>query len=65
MTDADALNVWSDQRLVGHLWRNPVGAIGFRYDPEWITHGGFAVSHTLPRGGGDFTPQARNPVILF
>ena len=57
MTDADALKVWSDQRLVGHLWRNPTGAMGFRYDPEWIAQGGFAVSHTLPLGNGDFTPE--------
>ncbi len=36
MIDPDALNVWNEQRLVGYLWRNPVGYIGFRYDPEWI-----------------------------
>jgi len=40
--DPDALNVWNEQRLVGYLWRNPVGYIGFRYDPEWIAAGGFA-----------------------
>ena len=26
----------------------PRGQIGFRYDGEWLTQGGFAVSHTLP-----------------
>ena len=33
MIDPDALNVWFDDRLVGYLWRNPVGGIGFRYEP--------------------------------
>ena len=57
MTNSDALNVWSNQHLVGNLWRNSTGAIGFRYDPQWITQGGFAVSHTLPLGSGDCTPE--------
>ena len=57
MTDPDALNVWNNQLLVGHLWRNATGAIGFRYDPQWIAQGGFAVSHTLPLGNDDFTPE--------
>ena len=48
MRDPDILNVWHEKRLVGQLWRNTTGAIGFRYDPEWITGGGFAVSRSLP-----------------
>lgn len=48
MIDPDALNVWFADRLVGYLWRNSVGAIGFRYEPDWIDSGGFAVSLTLP-----------------
>ncbi len=57
MIDPDALNVWDGQRLVGYLWRNPVGYIGFRYDPEWIAAGGFAISRTLPPGTDDFTAE--------
>ena len=57
MIDLDALNVWNNQRLVGYLWRNPTGTIGFRYDPEWLTQDGFAVSHTLPPGTNDFIPE--------
>ncbi len=57
MTDPDALNVWNNRHLVGHLWRNATGAIGFRYDSQWITQGVFAVSHTLPLGNDDFTPE--------
>ena len=57
MINPDALNVWNNQRLVGHLWRNPAGTIGFRYAPQWATEGGFAVSQTLPLDSGDFTPE--------
>jgi serine/threonine-protein kinase HipA len=57
VVEHDALNVWSDQRLVGYLWRNPVGYIGFRYNPQWITQGGFAVSHALPLGRDDYTAE--------
>ena len=55
--DADGLNVWNDQRLVGYLWRNTQGRIGFRYDEEWLTQGGFSVSHTLPLRNEDFAPE--------
>ena len=57
MVEHDALNVWSDQRLVGYLWRNPVGYIGFRYGPQWLTQGGFAVSHALPLSSDDYTAE--------
>jgi len=46
--DLDALNVWCDDKLVGYLWRNFAGYIGFRYELQWITKGGFAISCTLP-----------------
>ena len=57
MIDPDGLNVWAEQHLVGCLWRNPVGYIGFRYDPEWIAAGGFAISRTLPLGIDDFAAE--------
>ncbi|GMQ87539.1 MAG: type II toxin-antitoxin system HipA family toxin [Gammaproteobacteria bacterium] len=57
MIDPDALNVWFEDRLVGYLWRNPVGAIGFRYEPDWINTGGFAVSRTLPLATEDFSAE--------
>lgn len=57
MLDPDGLNVWSDQRLVGYLWRNTQGLIGFRYDDNWLAQGGFAISHTLPLLDGDFVPD--------
>jgi len=57
MSDPDTLTVWHEQRLVGQLWRNAAGAIGFRYDPEWIADGGFAVSRSLPLAAGQFAPD--------
>ncbi len=57
MIDPDALNVWFDDRLVGYLWRNPVGAIGFRYEPDWINNNGFAISLTLPLTTEDFSAE--------
>ncbi len=57
MIDPDALNVWCEDRLVGYLWRNPVGSIGFRYEPDWISTGGFAVSRSLPLTTEDFSAE--------
>ena len=57
MSDPDTLNLWHEQRRVGQLWRNPAGAIGFRYDPDWIAGGGFAVSRSLPLAAREFAPQ--------
>lgn len=57
MIDLDALNVWNEQRLVGYLWRNPIGNIGFRYQSDWIAAGGFTISHSLPLGPDDFAAE--------
>ncbi len=57
MIDPDALNVWNEQHLVGYLWRNQFGYIGFRYSSEWISAGGFAISRTLPLGTDDFATE--------
>ena len=57
MLNPDHLNVWYDQRLVGLLWRNPQGMIGFRYDSHWLAQGGFAISRTLPLREDEFGPE--------
>lgn len=64
MSDPDILNVWHEQRLVGQLWRNTTGAIGFRYDHEWIT-GGFAVSRSLPLAVQEFAPEEGTAQLWF
>ncbi len=57
MIDPDGLNVWNENTLVGHLWRNPVDYIGFRYDADWIAADGFAISQTLPLRAEEFSPE--------
>ncbi|OFZ70032.1 MAG: hypothetical protein A2Z01_04390 [Betaproteobacteria bacterium RBG_16_58_11] len=57
MSDTDTLNLWHEQRRVGQLWRNSAGAIGFRYDPEWIAGGCLAVSRSLPLAAREFVPE--------
>ncbi|MBE0508972.1 MAG: type II toxin-antitoxin system HipA family toxin [Marinospirillum sp.] len=58
MIDPDGLNVWSGQQLVGYLWRNTQGQLGFRYHEQWLQQGGFAISFTLPLQSEEFTPEA-------
>jgi HipA-like protein len=41
------LNVWYQKSLVGQLWQDPNGKIGFRYEQNW-TQEGFAISQQLP-----------------
>ena len=57
MSDPDALNVWNGCGLVGRLRRDSFGHIGFCYDPEWLSGGGFAISQTLPLGAEEFTAE--------
>ena len=57
MSDPDALNVWSGYRLAGRLRRDSFGHIGFRYDPDWLSGGGFAISQSLPLGADEFTGE--------
>ena len=52
MLDPDGLNVWSDQRLVGYLWRNTQGLIGFRYEEEWLA----LTMEVAPDHGGGSRP---------
>jgi serine/threonine-protein kinase HipA len=65
VSDTDALNLWHEQRRVGQLWRNPAGAIGFRYDSEWIAGGGFAVSRSLPLTAREFAPEEGTAQLWF
>ena len=57
MSDPDALNVWNGHRLAGRLRRDSFGHIGFRYDPDWLSGGGFAISQTLPLGAEEFAAE--------
>ena len=48
MDDLDSLNVWWGDQLVGYLWRNQQGIIGFRYDGNWLAQKKFSISLKLP-----------------
>lgn len=48
MDDPDSLNIWWDKQLVGYLWRNKQGLIGFRYDENWLAQQKFSISLKLP-----------------
>ena len=53
----DSLEVWNEGRLAGYLWREPVrGKMGFRYHPQWLEEGGFALSKSLPLRRQPFEP---------
>jgi len=57
MIDPDSLNIWFEDQLVGHMWRNTTSAIGFRYASEWTSKGGFAISQTLPVTDEEYSPE--------
>ncbi|MDZ7662069.1 type II toxin-antitoxin system HipA family toxin [Thiohalophilus sp.] len=58
MIDPDALHVWHNQDLVGYLWRNQFGYLGFRYATDWIGRGGFPVSQSLHLREEPHTPES-------
>jgi len=57
MIDPDFLNVWYENKLVGFLWRNAAGAIGFRYSEDWLDDDSFVVSQTLPAREDEYSPD--------
>lgn len=60
----DLLNVWHDETLVGILWKDPAGIIGFQYDNKWIQQG-FPISQQLPFGSSPFTPENAKAHLFF
>ncbi len=65
MLDPDSLHAWFEDRLVGYLWRNSAGAIGFRYEPAWIESGGFPISCSLPLAPDDVSGADNNAHRFF
>lgn len=58
MIDPDGLNVWCNQDLVGHIWRDTQGRMGFNYAQEWLSSTNhFAISCQLPLQKDEFLPQ--------
>lgn len=58
MIDPDSLTVWHENHLVGYLWRDKFGHIGFRYDADWVAEANFTVSLTLPLTKEDYPAEA-------
>lgn len=56
VTNDNYLNVWYGKALVGKLWRDAVGMIGFRYENSWVNDG-FAISQQLPLVTDEYPPS--------
>ncbi len=65
MTPEDTLNVWNEGRLVGRLWRQRVGLMGFAYDSTWVDEGGFPISRMLPLTLEPFSPEDSVAHLFF
>lgn len=52
----DTLNVWIEDELVGKLYRNRFGAIGFVYEGSWIEKG-YPISQQMPFANSDYSPE--------
>ena len=65
MSDLDSLYVWINHRLVGRLWQNVAGLIGFQYDEGWLSSGGFVLSKSLPMQVSKFEPESKLAHLFF
>ena len=64
MSKTDQLNVWHDNTLVGVLWRDAVGGLGFEYADHWLEHG-FALSQQLPLSVKQYSPSVHKAQLFF
>lgn len=58
------LQVWHDATLVGKLWQNATGQIGFQYEKKWVDDG-FALSQQLPLTTIEYQPAASKAHQFF
>ncbi len=57
MKNEDVLLVWYKKSLVGKLWRNAAGIIGFEYEKRWVEEG-FAISQQLPLTEKEYSSES-------
>lgn len=57
MKTKDVLHVWYEKQLVGELWQNAAGIIGFRYEKKWLSEG-FSISQQLPLRIDPYSPES-------
>jgi serine/threonine-protein kinase HipA len=55
MTDSDTLHVWYETQLVGKLWKDNQGKIGFQYTSHWVADG-FPISQQIPLTIDPYSP---------
>ncbi len=63
ITMNDVLNIWYETHLVGKIWHDNTGRIGFCYEKEWVNHG-FAISQQLPLSTKEY-PENQGKAHLF
>lgn len=52
----ECLNVWYEAILVGHLWQDITGKLGFQYEKNWLNQG-FQISQKLPLITDEYSPS--------
>jgi len=57
MTDHNFLQVWHQTDVVGYLWRENNGAMGFEYDKTWLEKG-FPISLQMPLTQQTYSAEA-------
>lgn len=60
----EVLNVWHNSDLVGRLWHDSLGNIGFEYEDLWIRMG-FSISQQLPLKQKSYEPIERKAHLFF
>jgi serine/threonine-protein kinase HipA len=56
MYEIEYLNVWHESQMVGKIWCNTAGIIGFSYAKDWLSKG-FPISQNLPLQLEEFSPE--------
>lgn len=64
MNNDNKLNVWHDDMLVGKIWEDELGRIGFQYDVSWVKNG-FAISQQLTLTDKPFEPNTKKAHLFF
>lgn len=64
MMNSNDLNVWYKNDLVGRIWQDSHGLIGFCYADDWIKKG-FAISQQLPLRKEEYAPSSSKAHQFF
>lgn len=56
MSDENSLTVFHEDSVVGRIWRDEHGRMGFVYENQWLQNG-FAISQQLPLKIAEYSPN--------